>query len=155
MKIVRWKSANPLNRRFLMSMVALFCGMTAQANLKTNDVTRELHDRYTTSCDVRDQFDLYQFGHVVPELSVYTQKIRPMSDENQGTAVYFNKLYFYNIPISKIEYVLLPEFKRQQTLYLDVTSMTAKQHFSQIKFHHGQGLDISKIGRFIVVKCVW
>lgn len=144
-----------LLRRLCMLAASALLSMMTHASLKNNDVTDQLADRYQTSCQIRDHFDLYQFGRVLPELAEFTQKIKTTSDDFRTNSIHFNKVYFYHIPVSKIEYVILPNAKRQQSVYLDLTSMTARQQFSQIKFHHEQGLSMVKEGRFVVLTCTW
>jgi hypothetical protein len=123
---------------------------------RTLDLSTYMADRYERDCQVRLQPDLYN-GNVSSLLRSYVLKDRQQQQGN-GTLVSLNlnKVQYRNVPIVKIEYYFNPSQRHySQELFFDLTSVTAKQNFSKIRFQQTTDMAIGKEGRFTTVKCSW
>lgn len=126
------------------------------ANARTLELSLHMSDRYERNCEVRLQPDLYH-GNISSTLAGNVLKDRQQA-HGVGTLVSLSltNVQYRNVPVTKIEYVLNPaQHSYSQSLYLDLTSATAKQNFSKIHFPSHRGFTIAREGRFTVVHCHW
>lgn len=128
----------------------------ATANAKTLELSPHMGDRYERDCQVRLHPDLYH-GNISPALAENVLKDRQQA-HGVGTLVSLSltNVQYRNVPVTKIEYVVNPvQRSYSQSLYLDLTSATAKQNFSKIYFPSQHGFTIGREGRFTVLRCDW
>lgn len=143
-------------KRVVYAAILGNCVFLTTANAKTLELSPHMSDRYERNCQVRLQPDLYH-GNITPTLAPNVLKDRQQA-HGVGTLVSLNltNVQYRNVPVTKIEYVVNPvQRSYSQSLYLDLTSATAKQNFSKIYFPPQNGLTIVKEGRFTVVRCHW
>lgn len=130
--------------------------LLSTVHAKALDLSAYMSDRYERDCQVRLQPDLYA-GNISSVLRPHVLKER-QQEQGAGVVVglHLDKVQYRNIPVVKVEYYLNSAQRQySQALFFDLTSVTARQNFSKLRFHKEPQLIIGKEGRFTTVKCTW
>lgn len=145
---------------FIKSIVLVFCTALAEQTSASSslDLAGVMSDRYEHNCAIRKALDLLHYNNVSDSLSRHVLKQKEHANSVFTTlSLNLERVYYRNIPVVKMDYVLHAKSRyQQQILYLDLTSVTARQNFSRIQFNNNRGkLEIDRDGRFTLLRCSW
>jgi hypothetical protein len=142
---------------FLLAVSSFIVTQQSLANTSL-DLVDSMSERYERDCAVRNALDLYSVnGHVAAILADNVLKQRETQIGLQTVqSLNLKRVYYRNIPVAKIDYVIHSHSRQlQQIIYLDLTSVTAKQNYSDIEFRNRGHFSVSKEGRFTALSCRW